>query len=87
MKEEVENKKKTSNFYLKRDRTLNENHNYWHQVEGEMISANATWAHFVIWTTKEVKAFYVSQSTSWAETNIPKLKDFYANEFLPQCIQ
>ena len=86
MKEEFENKK-TSKFYLKRVGTLNENHSYWHQVQGEMISSNATWAHFVIWTTKEVKAIYVSQSTSWAETNIPKLKDFYANEILPQCIQ
>ena len=73
MKEEVENKT-TSNFYLKRNGTLNENHNYWHQVQGEMISSNATWAHFVIWTTKEVKAIYVSQSTSWSETNIPKLR-------------
>ena len=54
MKEEVEEKKGNS-FYLNLDGTLNENHTYWHQVQGEMISSNATWAHFVIWTTKELK--------------------------------
>ncbi|XP_065068318.1 uncharacterized protein LOC135693705 [Rhopilema esculentum] len=85
IKEEVENKRSTS-FYLKLDATLNESHSYWHQVQGEMIAADATWAHFVVWTTREIKVIYVSRSTSWAETNIPKLKDFYANEFLPQCI-
>eukprot|EP00795_Rhopilema_esculentum_P014990 gene14990-6144_t len=85
IKEEVENKRSTS-FYLNLDATLNESHSYWHQVQGEMIAANATKAHFVVWTTREIKVIYVSRSTSWAETNIPKLKDFYANEFLTQCI-
>ena len=85
MKEEVENKK-TNNVYLNPDGTLNENHNYWHQVQGEMLSANANWAHFVIWTTKELILVYVNRSTSWAEANIPKLKHFYANDFLPKCI-
>ena len=85
IEKEVGNKT-SNNFYLNSDGTINERHNYWHQVQGEMTAANVTWAHFVIWTTKELKYISVCQNISWAETNISKLKDFYINEFLPTCI-
>ena len=76
-------KESTKAFYLKNNLTLNHEHNYWHQVQGEMAASNTEWAHFVIWTIKELKIVSVQKDPKWVATNLPKLQNFYINELLP----
>lgn len=71
-------------FYLENSTTINKKHNYWHQIQGEMASANLEWAHFVIWTNKDIKILTVERDCDWSNINLPKLKDFYLNKFLPK---
>ena len=45
-------------FLRNEERRIRETHNYRHQVQEEMVAANVSRAHFVIWTTKELKVIY-----------------------------
>ena len=85
IKAELKGKDKQSSFYLTAAGDLNKEHRYWHQVPGEMVAANVRWAHFVIWTTIEMKILKVEKDDSWEKTYEPLLKDFYLTELLPSC--
>ena len=85
IQEELKGKDATNGFFLTHDGKLNENHHYFHQVQGEIAAANVNWAHFVIWTLKELKVIHVEKSSSWSEDNLPKLEAFYLKELLPRC--
>ena len=62
---------------------MNKHHNYSHQVQGEIQDVGIKWAHFVIWTTKDIQIFKVEQDSEWKELYLPMLKDFYMNELMP----
>ena len=87
LQDKLKGQENAASFFVTKKGELKEAHNYWHQVQGEMVAANVSWAHFVIWTTKELKVIYVSRYNGWAETNIPKLTEFFIREFLPRCIE
>ena len=72
-------------FFLTKDLQLNPAHDYWHQVQAEMTMLETTWAHFVVWTTKDIAIIKVDKDLSWEINNIPKLSHFYLNELLPSC--
>ena len=72
-------------FFLTKDLQLNPTHDYWHQVQAEMTVLETTWAHFVVWTTKDIAIIKVDKDLSWEINNIPKLSHFYLNELLPSC--
>ena len=72
-------------FFLTKDLELNPAHDYWHQVQAEMTVLGTTWAHFVVWTTKDIAIVKVLKDQSWEFNNIPKLSNFYLNELLPSC--
>ena len=73
-------------FFLKSDLTMNKNHAYWHQVQAEMFALKVEWADFVIWTKEDLKIVRILRDPQWAETNIPKLIDFYLNTLIPHCL-
>ena len=83
VKAELGVKDSVKGFYLDKNFTLNQEHNYWHQVQGEMAATNTQWAHFVVWTVKELKIILVQQDPKWVESNLSKLQYFYENELLP----
>ena len=72
-------------FYLTEAKTLNPAHNYWHQVQAEMVALDVLWAHFVVWTIKDMLIVHVSRDPEWQEQNVPLLSDFYLNQLLPTC--
>ncbi len=67
-----------------KDGSLSKNHNYWHQVQAVMAAVGVSWAHFVLWTTKETHIVKVEMDPEWKRTCIPLLEDFYLNELLPR---
>lgn len=85
--EMVEKEKATNrelkNFYLNENLELNQKHNYWHQVQAEMSVLKATWAHFVIWTKKELYISTVYKDPNWEKEYLPKHSMFYLDVLLP----
>ena len=75
--------KNLKRFYLTETLNVNPHHDYWHQIEAEIAGLGAKWAHFVIWTKKELFISYVSKDVHWEENYLPKLSQFYLNDFLP----
>ena len=73
-------------FYLTHDLMLNNSHNYWHQVQAEMAVLGTKWAHFVVWTTKDIHVVFVPKDENLEKNNIPLLSDFYLNTLLPSFI-
>ena len=51
-------------FFLTKDLQLNPAHDYWHQVQAEMAVLETTWAHFVVWTTKDLAIIKVDKDQS-----------------------
>ena len=72
-------------FYFTESLQLNPEHSYWHQVQAEMTAVGATWAHFVVWTKKDLHVSLVLKDPNWDTVNIPKLSNFYLNVLLPTC--
>jgi hypothetical protein len=63
--------------YITADFRLNRDHDYYHQVQGELYATGANWCDFVMWTTKSCFITRVYPNTLWAAECIPKLTDFY----------
>ena len=82
---ELKGKNEVKSFYLTAEKELNKNHQYWHQVQGEMVAACVSWAHFVVWTNVDCKILYVEKDPLWEETFVPILSAFYLNDLLPSC--
>ena len=61
---------------------LNQNHDYYHQVQGQLYITGTECCDFIIWTTKDLQVICILKGKNWA-SNIPKLIDFYFNIFIP----
>ena len=83
--QELASQSKLKGFFLTKDYKLNPSHNYWHQVQAEIAVLGVTWAHFVVWTNKDMLIVSVSKDENWEKINIPLLPDFYVNTLLPNC--
>ena len=85
IKNELGEKEENKDFFLKFEGTLSQRHNYWHQVQAEILATNVNWADFVVWTSKDLKVIRILKAENWGPTNIPKLINFYINVLLPNC--
>ena len=83
--EELKGKDKKKSFFLTATKELNKEHNYWHQVQAEILAANVTWAHFVIWTTVDCAILRIEKDLAWEAKYVPMLKEFYLNDLIPTC--
>ena len=83
--EELKGKDKKKSFFLTATKELNKEHNYWHQVQAEILTANVTWAHFVIWTTVDCAILRIEKDLAWEAKYVPMLKEFYLNDLIPTC--
>jgi len=63
--------------YITADFRLNREHDYYHQVQGELYATGATWCDFVMWTTKGCLIIRVYPNPLWVAECIPKLTAFY----------
>ena len=63
--------------YITADFRLNREHDYYHQVQGELYATGASWCDFVMWTTKGCLIIRVYPNPLWVAECIPKLMAFY----------
>ena len=69
--------RKTNQLHLK------ENHDYYHQVQGQLHIANKMCCDLVIWTQEDLAIIRIARDDNWA-MNIDKLINFYFQKFLPE---
>ena len=82
---ELNGKEEKGGFYLTSEKKLTVNHNYWHQVQAEMVAVGVNWAHFVVWTTQGMEIVLVNRDNNWEQYFLPILKQFYLHELMPKC--
>lgn len=63
------------------DINLNSNHNYYHQVQGQMHITGRSICYFVVWTPKCTEIFQIEKDPGWSE-NINILKEFYLDQYI-----
>ena len=61
-----------SSFYLTSNRSLSEHHNYWHEVQVDMV-----------WTIVNIEIILVRRDPQWEELCLPILKNHYLHELIP----
>ena len=83
--EEVKGKDKKTSFFLTTTKDINKEHIYWHQVQAEILAANGTWAHFVIWTTVDCAILRIEKDLAWEAKYVPMLKELCLNDLIPTC--
>ena len=61
---------------------LKENHNYWHQIQGQLHVTGKEACDLVVWTKKDTAIIRIGKDASWLP-NMHKMIDFYFNSFIP----
>ena len=64
---------------------LKRNHNYYHQVQGQLYICNKQFCDFVYWTPKWCEVVTVQKDPEW-EINLELLEEFYKNIYLDHII-
>lgn len=81
----IECLKETNDFILRLDGNyvvINKNHDYYHQIQGQIHLTNRQKCYLVIWTTMDTQVFLIEKDIDWTP-NIEILLDFYFKQFLP----
>ena len=81
---------KDKNFCLEKEKDgslcLKKNHDYWHQVQGQMFLTKRKLCFFVVWTTKQVVILNIVRDESWG-VNLDILQDFYFSHIFPKVFE
>ena len=76
-------------FYLTRDDCQNykleHNHQYWHQVQGQLHITKKNLCYFTVWTPLQQITLQIQKDTKW-EIHIEQLKAFYRKHMIPKII-
>lgn len=76
-------------FYIKKNEEgsykLQETHQYWHQVQGQLHLTRRDLCYFVVWTTKEALILNIERDASWID-NLEYLENFHREEILPRLL-
>lgn len=80
----------SKDFFLQLDEAsgslvLKKNHNYWHQIQGNLYLTGAKSCHFIVWTPCDFFILHVDREQTWA-VNIEALETFYREVFLPHIL-
>lgn len=76
---------KTKNFFLRPSGgslVLDTEHDYYHQIQGNLHLGNRSLCHLVVWTPLQLAVIGVPYDHSWGK-NVETLKLFYQNVYLP----
>lgn len=60
---------------------VNEDHDYFHQIQGQIHLTNKKGCHLVVWTPIETAIVYIEKKQSWYQW-IEKIEKFYLNQFI-----
>lgn len=84
LSEKLKNDKKYIIYYNDNNEiVINTNHNYYHQIQGNLHISKRSKCYLCIWTLKEITAVEIQYEASWAE-NLSLLEDFYMEHYLPK---
>ena len=64
---------------------INPNHNYYHQIQGNLHITKRKKCILCIWTLQETITVEIEYDASWAE-NLLVLEDFFFKQYLPRII-
>lgn len=60
---------------------LKSNHNYYHQIQGQLHMTGTSCCDLIVWTPKDMVIVRIAKDCSW-ECNIQKLVDYYFEVFI-----
>lgn len=66
---------------------LNESHNYYYQVQGQMFCTHLKTCHFVVFTLQEVQYIHIKRDDIFIQYMVEKLEDFYKTYFRKAILQ
>ncbi|KAL5245944.1 hypothetical protein ACI65C_013352 [Semiaphis heraclei] len=69
----------------KNDFVLNSEHQYYHQIQGQMYMTKVSSAMLIIWTLKSLVVFKIDRDPNWS-VNIEILLNFYHDKFIPHIL-
>ncbi|KAJ8271609.1 hypothetical protein COCON_G00104680 [Conger conger] len=75
-------------FFLEKvgeDYQLRQNHDYWHQIQGQIHIAGRDVCYFVVWTTKDRVIVPIKRDKEW-QPNLQLLENFYESKLLPKLL-
>jgi len=61
---------------------LKQNHQYHHQIQGQLHITGHSHCDLVVWTTADLQVIRVTKDTAWTQ-NISKLIALYFSVFIP----
>ena len=68
---------KISNVWI-----VNEKHDYFHQIQGQIHITNTQGCYLVVWTPGETAVVYIEKKAGWSEW-LKKMEFFFVNKFVP----
>uniref|UniRef100_A0A1B6E7F7 YqaJ viral recombinase domain-containing protein n=1 Tax=Clastoptera arizonana TaxID=38151 RepID=A0A1B6E7F7_9HEMI len=67
--------------------SVNENHNFYFQIQGQLLITHRKYCEFALWTPKGLKLQHIEKNDQlWNEKMKMKLEMFYMNCMLPELI-
>ena len=66
---------------------LNKTHNYYYQVQGQMLCANRSTCDFVVYTFKDMKVIKVERDNAFIAEMISKLNEFFNTYYKPALVK
>ena len=66
--------------------SLKQGHQYYYQVQCQLFISGANYAHFLVWTPKEMHIETIHADKSFFESNVTKSEKFYKSCILPEML-
>ncbi|XP_034245756.1 uncharacterized protein LOC117647892 [Thrips palmi] len=64
-----------------------DDHNYYHQIQGELWCSFRDICYFVVWIPEDIAIVEVERSDEWYDNNVPRLLKKYEKDFFPRLMK
>ena len=65
---------------------LTQNHQYYHQVQLQFYTSDASWCDFCVYTTKDIAIEHIYPDSHWQQEEVPKLDSYFHEHMLPEMV-
>lgn len=73
--------------FWKKDLTVNESHNWYYQIQGQLHVTKTDFCFLCVWTPKDIKVEKIPRKDDfWKKQMEQKIQDFYINYVLPEIV-
>ena len=69
------------------EKGLKKSHDYYYQVQGQLLCTNRSICHFCIFTFADFRVFEIERDDDFIADMVDKLKAFYVNHFKPALLE